>query len=125
MLTDVGEVFLKIIRERHPKARIALVHARDYYPWRISFKLLNLTVTLRSEVLDDSNWQSFIEFKPQKIVNSRGRKEYIALLKLFVRRLGRNPCISMYWSEGNWNRLYRTTDLDERKIKRMWDFKKM
>lgn len=122
MLTDVGEIFLELIRKRHSGFKIDLVNSRDYYPWCLSFTLNRYRVTLQSEVIGTSNWQSFIVFEPSTFRNSSDKKDYIVLMKQFLKAMKRDPCNSMYWSTEDWEEFYSLRALNKTKMDSMWKF---
>jgi len=118
MLTDVGEAFFDALRSRKGRSEFGLRWVRDYYPWSISVDLDGLLLSLESEVIGGSNWQSVIIISPQ----SPGKDQSLhRLMRAFSTRLGRDPLDTPYLSELEFMELFERKGMALVEMKESWE----
>lgn len=94
-LTDVGDIFFRLFRER--KAEVRLKNVEPPFPWEMVFMINDgPNVSIRGIKVGPSTYRSIF-----KMVHT-GENEVKSIISIGLRSLGRDPLDSPYWNDENW-----------------------
>ena len=118
-LTDIVDTFFSVLNKRINDVNFKILWHRGYFPWRIRIRIPQGSILLTGKVYGESTWNSAVTMQ-FKNMDPASNGELTLALEGFVKKLGRPPYDSPYWTEETWQQFTKAHKTARRRVEESW-----